>query len=189
MERMFAMRILCIGDSNTYGFDPRSYIGERYPETIRWTGLLTRHDVINWGINGIAVPHDHYVYVDLIRRKEPDLVIVMLGSNDILEGRSALQTSARMEEFIDSIRLARKKILLIAPPPLQEGEAVESEQIIKESQKLGSLYGELAARKDCLFADADKWGIELAFDGVHFSPDGHSTFAQKLEELLDNFAK
>ena len=34
------MTILCYGDSNTYGFDPRSWLGERYPADVRWTGLL-----------------------------------------------------------------------------------------------------------------------------------------------------
>lgn len=25
------MRVMCLGDSNTYGYDPRSYLGGRYP--------------------------------------------------------------------------------------------------------------------------------------------------------------
>ena len=29
-------RLLCYGDSNTYGYDPRSYLGGRYPDSIRW---------------------------------------------------------------------------------------------------------------------------------------------------------
>ena len=33
-------RILCYGDSNTYGYDPRSYLGGRYPASVRWTALL-----------------------------------------------------------------------------------------------------------------------------------------------------
>ncbi len=33
-------RILCFGDSNTYGYDPRSYLGGRYPASVRWTALL-----------------------------------------------------------------------------------------------------------------------------------------------------
>ena len=28
------MTLLCYGDSNTYGFDPRSYFGGRYPAEI-----------------------------------------------------------------------------------------------------------------------------------------------------------
>ena len=30
--------ILCYGDSNTYGYDPKT--GLRYPRTIRWPGHL-----------------------------------------------------------------------------------------------------------------------------------------------------
>ena len=33
-------RLLCYGDSNTYGYDPRSYLGGRYPQSVRWTALL-----------------------------------------------------------------------------------------------------------------------------------------------------
>ena len=35
-----------------------------------------------------------------------------------------------------------------------------------------------------VFADAGEWDIELTFDGVHFSEEGHKSFAQKLNELL-----
>ena len=28
------MQILCFGDSNTYGFAPRSYLGDRYPAEV-----------------------------------------------------------------------------------------------------------------------------------------------------------
>ncbi len=178
------MKILCIGDSNTYGFDPRSYIGVRYPEEVRWTGLIKGHSVINFGINGITIPEDHEVYADLIRRKDPDLVIVMLGTNDILEGASAEKTAARMSSFIDSIKAAGKPILLIAPPVLETGDWVADEVLIEESKKVGELYRGIADSRGCRFADAGEWGIELVFDGVHFSPAGHEQFAEKLEEQL-----
>lgn len=179
------MRILCIGDSNTFGFDPRSFIGERYPEDVRWTERIRGNEMINWGINGITIPGDHSVYTDLVRRKDPDLVIVMLGTNDILEGAGAEATSHRMSDFLDSLTETGKKIMLISPPPMQYGEAVQSSDLIEESVKLGELYGELAESKGCLFADAGEWGIELAFDGVHFSPAGHTAFAEKLSEVLE----
>ena len=28
-------KILCYGDSNTYGYDPRAYLGGRYPKAVR----------------------------------------------------------------------------------------------------------------------------------------------------------
>lgn len=44
-------RVLCYGDSNTYGYDPRSYLGERYPKSVRWTSLLEQQgwQVFNQG--------------------------------------------------------------------------------------------------------------------------------------------
>ena len=178
------MRILCIGSSNTYGHDPRSYIGSRYPKEVRWTGRLEHCEVINFGVNGLTIPCGIPVFVDVIRKHEPDLVVVMLGSNDLLEGASAKQTCARMEEYLESIIGLGIPILLIAPPPFERGECVQSETVMRESQKLGNLYRDLAARKGCLFADAGEWDIKMTFDGIHFSPNGHDIFAQKLDEKL-----
>jgi len=86
-------KILCIGDSNTYGYDPRSYIGSRYPEGVRWTSRLEGHEVINCGLNGMTVPRNHARAIGLIRSNEPDLVVVMLGTNDLTGGLSAEQIS------------------------------------------------------------------------------------------------
>ena len=32
-----AKQIVCIGDSNTWGYDPRGFGGGRYPAAVRWT--------------------------------------------------------------------------------------------------------------------------------------------------------
>jgi len=51
-------RILCFGDSNTYSYDPRSYLGGRYPASVRWTALLQAAGwtVVNEGENGRCIP-------------------------------------------------------------------------------------------------------------------------------------
>ncbi len=178
------MKILCIGDSNTYGYDPRSYIGSRYPEDVRWTDRLADHEVINCGVNGMTIPRGNSRYPGLIRINEPDLVIVMLGTNDLFGSNSAQQITDRMERFLDSISDAGKPVLLIAPPVLEYGDWVMDDELVEESQDLGDLYRELADRKGCLFADSGEWGIEMTFDGVHFSPEGHAVFARELGKIL-----
>ena len=178
------MKILCIGDSNTYGYDPRSYFGSRYPAEVRWTDNLAGHDVINCGVNGMTVPREHSRQIGLIRLHEPDLVTIMLGTNDLCSGLSAEQIAARMDSFLGSIASTGKPILLISPPLLQFGEWVMDDDALEESQDLGDLYRKLAAERGCLFADAGEWNIDISFDGVHFSPEGHALFAQKMEELL-----
>ena len=143
------MKILCIGDSNTYGYDPRSYFGSRYPAEVRWTDRLKNHEVINCGVNGQTIPRGQSRFPGLIRVNEPDLVIVMLGTNDLLSGLDAEQITDRMEGFLDSIIDAGKPILLISPPILQYGEWVMDDDLVEESQNLGEKYSKLAAGKGC----------------------------------------
>ena len=53
------MKIVCFGDSNTYGFDPRLGSSGRYTKDERWTGILDAHDgfsVVNEGMNGRCIP-------------------------------------------------------------------------------------------------------------------------------------
>jgi lysophospholipase L1-like esterase len=185
-------RILCVGDSNTFGHDPRSYVGGRYPRDVRWTGLLEGPDreVIDAGRNGACIPGEaEYPAVEsLLRRSRPlDAVVLMLGTNDLLRGASAEEAGLRMEGLLSFIkpRLEGAKLLLVCPPPMERGSWVPTDALVRESEKLGSLYREAAARQGVSFADAGEWGVGLVFDGVHFSPDGHAAFARGLSEALD----
>lgn len=103
-------RILCYGDSNTYGYDPRSYLGGRYPESVRWTALLQAQgwDIFNAGQNGRSIPRNGWeieTLAQLIRRHQPDIVTVMLGSNDLLQdpALSAAGCGERMKRFLKAL--------------------------------------------------------------------------------------
>ena len=176
------MKILCIGDSNTYGYDPRSYFGSKYPDMSCWTSRFSMEEVINCGINGLQVPTGSVPWQNLIDEKQPDLVIVMLGTNDLLEGRSAEEVSTRMENYLKELLKTRKPILLVAPPPLKTGVWVENESQIAESRKLGVLYKDICEHLHIDYVNAGDWNVELAFDGVHLTANGHAVFAKGLEE-------
>ena len=183
-------RILCLGDSNTFGYDPTSFIGEPYPHP--WAELLHSggDQVANCGQNGldIATCLEALESVEsLLKRAKPlDWLLAMLGTNDILNGASAEKTTQRMEQLLQYIvaRLDGTKLLLIAPPLIQLGAWVQEERLLTESQKLGEAYRNLAEKLGVVFADASAWNIPLAFDGVHFTQEGHAAFAEKLKGLL-----
>ena len=186
--------LLCFGDSNTYGYDPRSYLGGRYPEHIRWTGLLRAAgwEVLNRGENGREIPvtaGQLASCADLLRRERPDLTAVMLGSNDLLSHPrfTAEDVTGRMETFLSYLRshVPEARLLLIAPPPMVPGDWVTEPRLLTESARLGPCYRALAARLDLAFADAGAWGVDLCFDGVHFSPAGHRAFAAGLRAALE----
>lgn len=33
-------KLIFFGDSNTYGYDPRGFLGGRYPDEARWTTMV-----------------------------------------------------------------------------------------------------------------------------------------------------
>ena len=183
-------RILCFGDSNTFGFDPRDWLGGQYPADVRWTGRLQGMgwEVANCGQNGLSIPRapEFPDVVELLRRVEADAVTVMLGSNDLLCGASAETAAARMEALLRCMaeHAEPARILLVAPPPMRLGDWVPDRALIGESERLGALYRALALRLGVAFADAADWNVALTYDGVHFSSEGHAAFAAGLARSL-----
>ena len=176
------MNVICFGDSNTYGYDPRGYFGGRYDTDSRWVDILSAETgwrISNMGQNGREIPS-----AVPILPADTDLLIVMLGTNDLLQGRSPEQAAGRLERFLSGISLERSKLLLIAPPPMVLGEWVPSQQLIDDSRAFSGLCQALAERLGIRFADAGNWNIPLAYDGVHFTEQGHRAFAAGLLEEL-----
>ena len=181
------MRILCFGDSNTYGYDPRGYFGDRYDSEDRWVDLLakqTDYEVINAGANGREIPRDPYALPLLDEHAPVDIFLVMLGTNDLLQGASAKVAAARMEGFLNQLLPHCKNILLAAPPPMKRGAWVPTDELVTESIQLAEEYKFLAETLNIPFVDTRHWNIELTFDGVHFTELGHHTFAENLRKEL-----
>ena len=181
-EKTQRVNVICFGDSNTYGYDPRGYFGGRYDADCRWVDILateTGWTFYNMGQNGREIPS-----ADPDFPADTDLLIVMLGTNDLLQGCRPEQAAERLERFLSGIPLDRSKILLIAPPPVTLGAWVLSQQLIDGSRTFAQLCLALAERMGIRFADAGKWDIPLAYDGVHFTEQGHKAFAAGLLEEL-----
>ena len=135
----------------------------------------TGWDVVNLGENGRCIP-----LRPVTLPADADLVIVMLGTNDLLQGCTAEKATDRMKRFLQSLPLAPEHILLIAPPPMAPGEWVTDSSLIESSRMLAKYYRELAGQLGVRFTDEGDWHVTLAYDGVHFTEQGHRAFAQGL---------
>ena len=186
--------IICYGDSNTYGFDPASFFGGRYPKNSRWPEIIARktgYNVMNMGANGREVPYPktraaaekEYLerYINNFSRIR---FLIMLGVNDLLQGRTAAETAKRMEGFIEVLKsneyLPKMDICLISPSPVRYGAWVDSERVYNESRKLEAEYAAAAENAGVSFIGTGGWDIPVAFDGVHFTEEGHRRFAELL---------
>ncbi len=200
--------IICYGDSNTYGYDPRSFLGGRYPEDQRWPEILaaeTDWTVRNFGRNGRCTPYFlpeiEYVIHRLpqwAEEKEPVWLWVMLGTNDLLHDpqMTAESVTERMERFLKKLLACEEtaeggnsgggkiRLRLISPVHLSCGQWVETEERCRESEKLDELYRKLAERLGIAFTCAGNWEIPVLFDGVHFSVEGNRKFADCMKEEL-----
>lgn len=141
-------RILCFGDSLTWGWVPTAdgMPTERYPHEQRWTGVLADalgdgHDVIEEGLSArttnIDDPNDprlngaKYLPSCLASHLPLDLVILMLGTNDskayfhrspldIALGMSALVTQVRSSGGGVGTGYPAPQVLMLAPPPVAQ---------------------------------------------------------------------
>lgn len=202
-------KVLFYGDSNTYGYDPAGFMGGRYSREERWTTILQENLSQAWeiradGMPGRALPITGYEwdYLRAVLREETplDLFAVMLGTNDLLSTLrpSAEKTAAKMNDFISFVTDFTGEatpFLLIAPPRIKLTEESYSEPYVRgdksyaqiyfeEGEKLADLYEELSEFRNTLFADASKWELDFAFDGVHLSERGHALFAEEMTEVL-----
>ena len=181
------MRILCLGDSNTYGYDPRSYLAGRYNAENRWVDLLKKHtglETCNLGVNGREIPETFPVTLLSDQLTSGDILLIMLGTNDLLQGASAQEAARKMEAFLQQFLPYCIKILLVAPPPMQRGAWVPSDALVAESIALAEEYRRLAEKHGICFVDTRLWNIDLTFDGVHFTEAGHHQFAKYLAEII-----
>ena len=188
-------KVIFYGDSNTYGFDPADMYEQRYPYEQRWTTIVARelggrYDVFPEGMNGRRLPDLNYDQTWLKKlialTGEDGILCTMLGTNDLLVTLQpdAEEPSRKMEAYIRFLKkyLDPSQILIVAPPPV--GSANSPDPMLRlyhrENLKMNAAFGKHAARQGVLFADASEWGIGLAYDQVHFSEEGHRTFASEM---------
>lgn len=207
------MTVLCYGDSNTYGYIPET--GMRYPRDVRYPGRLQlllgeKYHVIEEGCNGRTTVQDDpvdgwkngldYLRPCLHSHRPVDIVILMLGSNDLKETfhLTAEQIADNVGVLVDVIKtftLEKQgfvpKILLVSPPEIGENirnspfYGAFTERAIKESRRFPAFYRAVAKEKGCIFFDAAACIRPSEFDSLHLSPEGHRMLADRLcEEVI-----
>ena len=204
--------ILCYGDSNTWGYDPATQT--RFPRNIRWPGVLKSelgegYIVIEEGLNGRTTVWDDPIELDkngatylrpCIQTHKPfDLVIIMLGTND-LKTRFSLPVydiASGAGVLVDIVKKSdtgiggeAPEVLLIAPPPAVEltGFAEMFEDAVRKSGGFARHYRRISNEKGCHYLDAGDHVESSPLDGIHLEVDMHTrlgkAMAAKVREIL-----
>ena len=204
-------RILCFGDSLTWGFDPDKRI--RFGEEDRWTAVMAKDlgegfTVIEEGQNGRTIAVDDpsegeknglkYIRPCLESQSPLDLVIIMLGCNDCKRkfSFSAMDIAGEMQIFLEKVlaynrfrQEDRFKVLLLSPPHVTEeirdswlGDSYGFENARKLSMELSPWYKELADAYGCAFLDTAAHVKASPVDGIHMDAENHRILGHLLAE-------
>ncbi|MBR5740199.1 MAG: hypothetical protein IKX81_02775, partial [Firmicutes bacterium] len=103
-------------------------------------------------------------------------------------GEIAERVAGSMRRFLTDLKERLKgqgdpEVILIAPPSVTQGTWTD-QAIIDEMKRLAPLYGELASDLGVRFLDASSWPLELCFDGVHLTEEGHRVFFENIRAAL-----
>lgn len=202
------VNILCFGDSNTFGSIPG---GGRWPLHERWTSVLQdilgeNYRIIEEGCGGRTTVWEDDLELDkngrtalriaLHSHRPLDLVIIMLGTND-LKSRFSLQPediaagAAELGHLVDRYDYGAAypipKVLLVSP--IHAGEHVElfsgfTHNAYDVSLQLAPLYERYAQANGWLFLDASKHAQPSPRDQLHMEKESHHSLAKALAEVI-----
>lgn len=206
-------RILCYGDSNTWGFIPIT--ARRYPAQIRWTGKLQallgqEYQILEAGLNGRTTVWEDglseylngksMLFPTLCSQSPVDVVVLMLGTNDLKSRMhlNAMEVSTGAEYLVQVIQSYRSEeqlkpadIILVCPPSIREEVDntpskwfFSSQHSVPVSQQLPSFYRAVAERYGCTYVEADDICQISAEDEIHFTAEGHARFADGIAPLV-----
>jgi lysophospholipase L1-like esterase len=202
-------RVLCYGDSITWGYNPVD--GFRMNENQRWTGLLAtglgdEYTVIEEGLNGRTTVWDdplkgtfknglNYLIPCLASQKPLDLVILLLGTND-LKKRFSMPTTEisqgikvlvevilKSESGIDG---SAPEILLMSPPYVRELTSFSDEfrNSYNKSRNLPDHIKKIADKYGCSYLDTSKRIVASELDGVHPDVGEHQKLGAMVLQMV-----
>lgn len=206
-------RILCFGDSLTWGYDPEKQV--RFPEENRWPMVMEKilgegYKVIEEGQNGRTIAHEDpaegekngltYLLPCLESHTPLDLLIIMLGTNDCKRkfSYSAMEIAGEMQIFLEKALSYNHfhcqdhfRILLIAPPHISDaikdswlGENFGYEYAVEVSKKISGWYRELAKQYHIHFLDAAEYVKVSDADGCHLDAQGQIQLGEAIASYV-----
>ncbi|MCB0190588.1 MAG: SGNH/GDSL hydrolase family protein [Anaerolineae bacterium] len=204
--------ILCYGDSNTWGYDPATE--DRFDRHTRWAGVMRDvlgddYWVIEEGLNGRTTVWDdpiegykngHSYLIPCLETHKPiDLVIIMLGTNDLkvrffLPPSDIAKGAGVLVNTVQKSDTGRNEqappVLLLAPPVVVK--LTEFEEMFEgaeaKSEKFSQHFREIAQEYGCHFLDTAQVIRSSPLDGIHFEATEHrklgKAVAAKVREIV-----
>lgn len=191
------IKVACVGDSITYGLFVANRDKNNYPSVLNRL-LGDKYCVNNFAYTNRTVTKsgDYPLVKEKIYQQSidfnPDIVIILLGSNDSKENNwDKDKFVADYSEMIDAYLSLESapKVYALLPPPVFEVKGKVLYQIRKDiiEQEIVPTVGQIAKTKNVECIDVFnvfKDRQDLFFDGVHPNAKGSKLLAQSIYKAL-----
>lgn len=205
------IEILCYGDSNTWGcigrWEASILPSERYDREHRWPDVLQAQlgedfHVISEGLGGRSTIYprageeykngEPYLLPCLHSHRPLDLVIIMLGTNDLQMKKDITEEElpvgiSRLIDIVQSTPKCGRNVqppkILVLPPIEIRKAAPEGRVAVYDlfrgdigrelSLKMPAVYAKVAKEKGCYYLNTADYAVPGPADGVHFDAESH----------------
>lgn len=173
---MFRKRVVCLGDSLTFGYP--------YSPDVSWVAYVEDRcplKMINEGVNGNTMEEMNKRYRRDVQQHCPDYLIILGGTNDAYNPEiSCAETIYQLEEIIKKAQ--QDDICPVVALPmavLDDYAAGKLERIRREEKELADSYGLYCLDFAKAFTDSEgKVKEEFYLDSVHPNKKGYEAMGE-----------
>jgi len=181
------IRVACVGDSITEGFGIENREHNSYPEQLQML-LGDEYQVLNYGLRARTLqkigdwPYAEEEFYKLSMEVKPDIVLIMLGTNDAHPNNwSASRYEEELEEFVRGYQELKSApiVYLMTPPPIYRMGLSQMNAILVD--EVLPIIGRVAERRGVQTIDvfsALESHEEFFSDGVHPNANGSKIIAE-----------
>lgn len=209
------MRIICFGDSNTWGFNPETFGRHQ----ARWTQVLAtlrpQDTIIEEGLNGRTITamdwknperHGMTALPIIMKTHEPvDMVFIMLGTNEL---KTMFQYGANhianglgeMVKWLKNTynweRTGKIPHIVLAAPICLHPDIMQHPEMwynefgehgIRQSEHLATAISRIAEKYQVGFIDMSRVAEPSSVDYVHMDVENHQKIAYAVAQLLAEY--
>lgn len=205
-------RILCYGDSNTWGYISGSD-HLRYNSNERWTKLLQKNlgqdfEIIEEGLNSRTLCSNdnrpgkegrngfEYLKPCMDSHDKFDTIVIMLGTNELKHdfNNTPEDIVEMLDKYVNFIQNYKSQIDKTSPDIIISGLPLVKENTdysrkedkykgaAEKSKKLNILLEKYCKNKHITYLNNDD--LTVGVDGVHLTKESHSALALRLSKLF-----
>ncbi len=163
---------------------PVVILGDSISEASTLPRTLCGHPIVNAGLNGASTESDLGAWlIDALDGRQAAAIVVSLGTNDALDGRSPQQFQSNYGALLDQLKGSTPHLFALAVPPIEVLGRVTAERQTNAMAGINAYNSGLPALAEthrASFIALPSMPKPHTIDGVHLNAAGYAMWEQAI---------